>query len=78
MEEPVTYANEKIIKKEKVVEIARVVQDSIYNYGKAKIFNILEATLEGQKLEAAKRMVEDVLDKIGYENNIIVRSLMEE
>lgn len=57
-------------------ELARLVMDTIYNYGKAKICNILEASMEGTKLEASKRLVEDVLDKIGYEINVTIRETL--
>lgn len=40
------------------------VADMVYNQGKAKIFNVLESQLEGQKLYATKRIVEDILTTI--------------
>ena len=40
------------------------VADIIYNRGKAKIFNVLESQLEGQKLGASKRIVEDIITQI--------------
>lgn len=40
------------------------VADIIYNQGKAKIFNVLESQLEGQKLSASKRITEDIIKQI--------------
>ena len=40
------------------------VADIIYNKGKAKLFNILESQLEGQKLSATKRITEDVVSEL--------------
>lgn len=41
--------------------LADIVAEGIFNQGKAKLFNILESQFEGQKLEANKRLVKDVL-----------------
>lgn len=43
------------------VTLADTVCQGIYNYGKAKLFNVLEAQFEGQRLSANKKMVNDVL-----------------
>lgn len=40
------------------------VADIIYNQGKAKIFNVLESQLEGQRLLASKRITEDIITHI--------------
>ena len=40
------------------------VADIIYNQGKAKIFNVLESQLEGQRLIATKRIAEDIITHI--------------
>ena len=37
---------------------------TIYDSGKARICTLLEAVLEGQKLNAAKRILEDILSDI--------------
>jgi hypothetical protein len=52
------------------------VADIIYNQGKAKVFNVLESQLEGQKLVASKHIVEDILTQIsrnaaGYLKDIL-------
>jgi len=52
------------------------VADIIYNQGKAKIFNVLESQLEGQRLHASKRIVEDIISQIcrdtaGYLKDIL-------
>lgn len=38
--------------------------ENVYNYGKAKLFNIIEAILEGKRLEATKKLIEDVLTEM--------------
>ena len=52
------------------------VADIIYNQGKAKIFNVLESQLEGQRLSASKRITEDIIAQIcrdasGYLKDIL-------
>lgn len=40
------------------------VADIIYNRGKARIFNVLESQLDGPKLNATKRIAEDIISQI--------------
>lgn len=40
------------------------VADIIYNRGKARIFNVLESQLDGQKLTATKRITLDIISQI--------------
>ena len=48
-----------------IESLTNCVGQNIYNYGKAQIFNVLETALEpGERLRAAKRLVENILNTI--------------
>jgi len=63
---------------EVVHNLSQYICDRIYNNGKAKLFNILEASMEeGQKLNAAKRLVENVLDTMNVDVQVSIKRTLE-
>lgn len=58
--------------------LADVVGQGIYNTGKAKLFNILESQFEGQKLEAMKHLVKDVIVELSKNARETIIDILEE
>jgi hypothetical protein len=67
----------KDVTREEVMVMAGNIKDTIYNYGKAKISNILEATMEpGPQLQASKRLVSDLLNTLGDQINTTIHDTL--
>lgn len=58
----VIIENEPTRRDEEQFKKAGTIAGGLYNYSKAKLCNFLEAHFEGAKLEANKRIIEDIID----------------
>jgi hypothetical protein len=57
--------------------LAKDVADIIYRQGKAQVFNVLESQIEDhQRLNASKRMVENLLSNIGRDAKMLIKDVL--
>lgn len=73
------------VKTEKTVQgvidaqtLAVMVTDGIYNQGKARLFTFLESQFEGQRLNACKKIVDDILTDISRNTGNLIRDILGE
>ena len=62
-----------------VKKLASLVDDSIYNYSKAKICNLLELSLPLDKVLPAKQVLEDIISYLALTTRVtILETLLED
>lgn len=54
------------------IEVARI----IYNNGKAKVFNVLESQFDGQRLNACRRIVQDIFKSIAKDAADFIKDVL--